>query len=101
MHRGHCVVGTRLYDLYQQHSLDLVIADAEKRLAMVIAGRSQWLALSRGVERLKAEYEDARRGYIEHVVACKVCEWDQLSHICLAAIEHRSLAEKDESVSAH
>jgi hypothetical protein len=99
MHRGHCGVGKRLFDLYQQHSLDLVIADAEKRLAISAAERSEWLALARGVERLKDEHHQTRCQYIEHVVTCKICEWDQLADSYLDAMEHPAL--KPESNLTH
>lgn len=80
MQRGHCGVGKRLYDLYQEKSLDLVVADTEKRLRMTGADHLEWLALARDAARLRGELEKARCDYLEHVVTCKICEWDQLAH---------------------
>lgn len=88
MQRGHCTQGNRLYELYQQRSLDLVVADAEKRLAISIASCAEWLSIARGVELLKAEYETARCDYIEHLMSCHACEWDELSFSYLEAMEH-------------
>jgi hypothetical protein len=98
MQRGHCTQGNRLYDLYQQKSLDLVVADAEKRLAISIASCAEWLSIARGVEQLKAEYDRARGDYIEHVVDCHACEWDQLATSYLDAMEHPIPAVKAAAV---
>ena len=100
MQRGHCTQGHRLYDSYQQKSLDLVVADAEKRLAMSIASCAEWLSIARGVEQLKAEYERARCDYIEHVVSCHACEWDQLAFSYLDAMEHTHVEPRVDAVMA-
>lgn len=89
MQRGHCTQGNRLYDLYQQKSLDLVVADAEKRLAISIASCAEWLSIARGVSLMQSECDSARKEYIEHVVNCHTCEWDQLADSYLEVMEHR------------
>ena len=87
MQRGHCTQGNRLHELYQRKSLDLVVADAEKRLAISIASCAEWLSIARGVEQLRVEYDRARCDYIEHVMGCGACEWDELAFSYLDGME--------------
>ena len=87
MQRGHCTQGNRLFSSYQQKSLDLVVADAEKRLAISMASCAEWLSIKRGVSLIKAECEKARREYIEHAVSCNECAWDQLADSYLETMD--------------
>jgi hypothetical protein len=64
------------------------VADAEKRLAISIASCAEWLSIARGVSLIRAEYEKARCDYIEHVVSCHACVWDQLADSYLEAMEY-------------
>lgn len=100
MQRGHCGQGTLLYDLYQSKALDLVVADSEKRQGIAVASRGAWLAISRHAEDARAEYEKARAEYIEHVVQCTVCEWEELAFTNLDRIDHAGCEAKADSVSA-
>ncbi len=100
MQRGHCGQGTLLYDLYQSKALDLVVADSEKRQGIAVASRGAWLAISRHAEDARAEYERARAEYIEHVVQCTVCEWEELASTYLDRIDHAGCEAKADSMSA-
>lgn len=97
MQRDHCGQGMKLYEVYQQKSLDLVVADGEKRIAVALATRDEWRAVARSAEEAKTEHDRARGAYIEHMVGCKVCAWDQLAHTYLEAMEHAGLAIRPEA----
>jgi hypothetical protein len=100
MQRGHCGRGALLYNLYQSKALDLVVADTEKRQGIAVASRGAWLAISRHAEEARAEYAQARAEYIEHVVQCTVCEWEELACTYLDAIEDAGPEAKAKRISA-
>lgn len=100
MHRGHCERGIQLYGLYQEKSLDLVVVNAENGLRKRVTSQGEWLALVQRAHAAKAEYNRARCDYIEHVVNCRVCEWDRLADSYLDAMEHPGLEARAEAVSA-
>jgi hypothetical protein len=88
MPRGHCKVGSNIYEVFQMRSHDLVAADAEKRRAVTMASRGEWREIARQAEEARMEFERVRCAYIEHVVSCKTCDWDTLAHSYLNSIAY-------------
>jgi hypothetical protein len=88
MPRGHCKIGSKMYELFQKSSQNSIAAEAEKRCAVTRASRAEWREIARQAEEARMEFERARCEYIEHVVGCKACEWDVLAYSYLNLLEH-------------
>jgi len=100
MQRGHCTEGSRLYDLYQEKSVDWMVADGEKHLAVSIADRAKWLEIARRVEEIRGECDRARVEYIDHAASCGCCERDGHDNPRLHAMEVPGVAMGQRGESA-
>ena len=92
MPRGHCRLGSSMYEAFQKKSLDAITADAEKRRSVTTASRSEWRELARQAEEARMEFERMRCAYIEHVMSCRACDWDTLAYSYLNSIEDMGYA---------
>jgi hypothetical protein len=92
MPRGHCRLGSSMYEAFQKKSQDAIAADAEKRRSVTTASRSEWREVAHKAEEARMEFERLRCAYIEHVVSCKACDWDALAYSYLNSLEHMGYA---------
>jgi hypothetical protein len=87
MPRGHCRLGSSMYEAFQKKSHDAIAADAEKRRSVTTASRGEWREVARLAEEARMEFERMRCAYIEHVMNCRACDWDALAYSYLNSIE--------------
>jgi hypothetical protein len=74
MHRNHCTDGKKLDNLYTQITLLWGVAETRKRAAFGVESRIEWFEIGRRAEEAKTAYEKARSEYLDHVIACPVCD---------------------------
>ncbi|HEX3892411.1 MAG TPA: hypothetical protein VHW46_07550 [Terracidiphilus sp.] len=76
MQRRYCEEGLRLDTNYFEKTRAWVATEADKRVA-VAAGTgitaNDWTRIARRVDGAKACHEEAFHAYMEHVIACPVC----------------------------
>jgi|HubBroStandDraft_5_1064220.scaffolds.fasta_scaffold428481_2 hypothetical protein len=87
MPRGHCRLGSSMYEAFQKKSQDAIAADADKRRSVTTASRIEWREVARQAEEARTEFERLRCAYIEHVVSCKACDWNALAYSYLSSLE--------------
>jgi hypothetical protein len=73
MQQKHCKEGDELDNLYTQNTLVWGVAETRKRAA---AGSksTEWFEVVRRAEEAKAAYEKAKCDYLDHVIACPLCD---------------------------
>jgi hypothetical protein len=76
VHQRFCEEGLKLDTVYYERTRTWVGAEAEKRVAMGV-GRAvstkDWNEIARRATDAKLGHEEALRQYMEHVIACSVC----------------------------
>ena len=80
MGRRRCDEGLRLDARYFLGCGALVKAEAEKaRAAELPHNPERWNVISRRVEDAKVAHSEARREYIDHLIACPICRSNRFS----------------------
>lgn len=76
MQRRFCEEGLRLDTNYFEKIRLWINAEADKRIAVGARqgiGASEWNQIARRVDETKLGHEAALREYMEHVIACHIC----------------------------
>jgi 2-phosphoglycerate kinase len=76
MQQRYCEDGLRLDTNYFERTRVWVSAEADKRVAIGVSqgvGVSEWNEIARRADDAKLLHEQALREYMEHVIACPVC----------------------------
>ena len=76
MQQRYCEDGLRLDTTYFEKTRVWVSAEADKRVAIGVSqgvGVSEWNEIARRADEAKLGHELALREYMEHVIACPVC----------------------------
>lgn len=76
MHQRYCEEGLKLDTLYFEKTRTWVGAEADKRVA--VAGSravdvNEWNEIARRAAEAKLDHERTLRAYMDHVIACPVC----------------------------
>jgi hypothetical protein len=73
MQREHCKEGASLHLVYKRKTLEMLSVETSGRHALSLATEREFLEISRQIESARADYEDARRKYVDHEIGCDVC----------------------------
>jgi hypothetical protein len=99
MQRRHCEDGDKLDNLYTQNTLVWGVAETRKRAAACVASKGEWFKIARRAEEAKTAYEKAKCNYLDHVIACPLCDAHVLappsvrrSYLLLSEYSRRSSA---------
>jgi hypothetical protein len=74
MEQKHCKEGDQLDNLYRQNTLVWGITETRKRAAVCSKSTSEWFEIAGRAEEAKTAYEKAKCDYLDHVIACPLCD---------------------------
>jgi hypothetical protein len=72
--RTHCAVGLTLHSAFFRETNEWILAEAEKRAGIAIAGDEKWHQIARRTDAAKAAHEEALSRYVDHVIDCPSCK---------------------------
>lgn len=87
VHQRYCEEGLKLDTVYFERTRTWVGAEADKRVAMAgsrAVGADEWNEIARRATEAKVGHEKALREYMEHVIACPVCN----AHVLASSSEY-------------
>ncbi len=87
MQQRYCEEGLKLDTTYFEKTRVWVSAEADKRVAVGVTrgvGVNEWNDIARRADDAKIGHERALREYMEHVIACPVCN----AHVLASSTEY-------------
>lgn len=91
MHQKYCEEGLKLDTVYFEKTRIWVGAEADKRVAVAgirTVGADEWNEIARRAAEAKVDHEQALREYMDHVIACPVCNAHVLGSPGESLVEH-------------
>jgi hypothetical protein len=91
VHQRYCEEGLKLDTVYFEKTRAWVSTEADKRVAMAgnrTVGVDEWNEIARRAAEAKISHERALREYMDHVIACPVCNAHVLGSPSEYLMEH-------------